>query len=140
MSIATLARAVLAADAGVIALVKTGAVTRIYPAGEAPQPMVLPTITYSNISKVSSYSQDGVTLVKARVEFSAWAATYASATAVARAIRDAIHSYPGDPAGVQDFEAANERDLTEDVQETGGTRRLQRISMDFFAYARDAAA
>ncbi len=140
MSAAILARAVLAADAGVLALVRIAGVTRVYPEGEAPQPLPLPCITFRSISKVTRYGQDGPDIVATRLEFDSWAATYAEVAALAKAIRDALHAHNSDPEGIQDFEATNERDLPEDIQEAGGTRRLQRISSDFFAYARDAAA
>lgn len=139
MSIEILAREVLAQDPGVLGLVQSGGVVRIYPMLLPPNP-TLPAITYRGISKVTAYNFEDPDMVQCRIQVDAWATTYAAVKALGKAIRDAFHRYPGTDGGIQDFEAVNEQDLFEDVTDATGTRRLHRVRSDFFAYARDAAA
>jgi len=119
-----LARARLAADAGVTALVSA----RLFP-NKLPQATTLPAVVLSVISDVPSESLDGfVGLRRARLQVDAYDRTYDGAQALA----DAIFAVLGDVA-TPDFASlqGQRRDLYED-QSTN-----HRASQDFIIWTRE---
>lgn len=83
--------AILEADAGVGALVSA----RIYPL-ELPERVTLPAIRYQRISTSPEAAHTGDSgLARARLQLTVHAATYASAAAVAEALRAALHGKKG---------------------------------------------
>lgn len=88
-------------EAGLVSLLNgTSAITnlcagRIYPVvmPELGQP---PCIVYQLVSSVSQYSNDGPSgFVTARMQLTAWAASYADAKALDAAVRAALDGYTG---------------------------------------------
>lgn len=130
IDVETRTKAVLVASATVTALVPAARVQT----SELPLDVVFPAISILEISSVGDYTQDGPGLIKSRVQVDAWAKSKASARAIAIAVRDAIQAFAGEPDGIQDFADAGRRVLYED------DTKLHRISSDFFAWSRDAAA
>jgi len=94
MAATTLEEAVyslLVANAGVLALLST----RIYPL-VVPQDASMPALAYQRISSVPVRSHSGfASLTRTRMQITCEAATYASAKAVAVAVRRAVESYVG---------------------------------------------
>lgn len=68
---------------------------RLYPLTR-PQGVTLPAVRYQRISTVADAAHDGATgLAQCRFQFSIHASSYASAAAVAQALRRALHGQRG---------------------------------------------
>ena len=94
--IQTAVRAILAADAGVSALVGT----RIYP-DRLPQNVTYPAITYEMYSEDSFEAMDGLLgIAEATIEVTCWASTRLVASSVQDAVRLALANYQGTSSGV----------------------------------------
>jgi hypothetical protein len=80
----------LLADTTLAALIGTSIYPVLLPEGTSTA------VTYRVISKVPDYSlTSALGMVKARIEFNAWAATYAAAKAIEEAIRLSLDGYAG---------------------------------------------
>lgn len=91
MDIETALRAHLANHSGLAALVGG----RIYPL-ILPQDPALPAVTYQKVSESSEYIHDGVSSIrKGRLQLDCWAATYATAKAVAAQVKASLHRFSG---------------------------------------------
>lgn len=96
----------LLSDAPLAALIGT----RIYP-DEMPQGSVLPTVCYLDVSDVKMHTLLGQAVVERPVrQFTVYAATKASAKAVAKAIKASLSDYQGTLSGleIQKIEQLNE--------------------------------
>jgi hypothetical protein len=122
--------ALLNAHAGLIALVKTGLVTRIYWV-ERPQSSALPSVTLQRIDGIPDTAMRGKTgLCQSRVQVDCWGKTYTEAKAVARQIKGALSGHKG---GIfKGIFQVDERDGS-DAAATGGSR-IFRVSIDFIIW------
>ncbi len=108
----------MTAFAGLTALVST----RVYPS-RAPQNATYPLVVYQRISGEHGEVMEGSDgLGMARVQFLAWATTYASAKAVAEQVRLALQSRVGSLSGlaVTVVEAADIPDFWDDTSDIHG--------------------
>ncbi len=60
-----------------------------------PEKAALPTATFQVISDVPTYTLDGLTFAKARVQIDAWGLAYGDASNVAQVIRTVLERYAG---------------------------------------------
>jgi hypothetical protein len=100
--------------------------TRVYP-NKLPQDPTLPALSYRRVSAVrpSAMGSD-IGLARARFQVDVWAATYASARAVAEQLRQALQRWRTTTGTiVQDSFVLNETDLYEDTTE------IHHVAMDF---------
>lgn len=99
----------------------------------------LPAITLFNVSPARTYTFKGPSgLAGPRVQVDCWAADFATAKALSRAVIDTIEP-PATVAGINFHAAflANERGpSTEDL---GGGNAVHRVSLDFFVWFSPAA-
>ena len=122
----------LLATAGVTALVGT----RVYP-GVRTQGAALPALVFNRISGVRDYTMiEASGQVESRVQIDAWAASYAAAKTLARAVRASLSGIAGTYSGVevQGVFLDGERDSFEGE----APDRLYRVSMDFNVWAVEA--
>lgn len=70
--------------------------TRFYTAGDVPQNVTLPYMTYQRISGVRHRHQAGAGLVEARYQFNCYATKQIGAAALGTALRAALERYRGD--------------------------------------------
>ncbi|MCR6734447.1 MAG: DUF3168 domain-containing protein [Afipia sp.] len=88
-------RAFLLGDAGIVALVTTGGISRVYPI-KLPQGTKTASIVYTRISGSSIYHMQGQSgLSMPRYQIDAWAPTGDAATALANLIKDRLSGYRG---------------------------------------------
>jgi len=91
----------LLATSSITALVGTGAAARIFPL-RIPQDAARPALAYQKISSPKTHSHGGTSnLARSRFQFTAQAATYTSAKALAAALRTALIGYRGTVSGVR---------------------------------------
>lgn len=137
-NLGTSLRTVLAANAGVTALVGgAGASARIHPQ-VAPQKTALPYVTYYVASSTEkSASLDGLpaALEWARVTFDCWAEKYADAAALEKAIRLALDGYAGTPAGGVKILACRRIDRRELYEPDAIPKALYRAGADYLVNA-----
>ena len=99
----------------------------------------LPAVTLFNVSPGRTYTYKGVAgLAGPRVQIDCWAADFATAKALARAVIATIEP-PATVAGITfqgAFQADERGPVTEDL---GGGRKVHRVSLDFFVWFSPAA-
>lgn len=94
----------LTMNAGVKALVAT----RVYPLA-APQDAAMPNLAYQRISGVPDLAHNGATgIMRARVQITCMASTYAGVKALSDAVEAALHGWKGGSVGAAIID--NERD------------------------------
>lgn len=94
--------------------------------GLAPQGQQLPCITLTVVTDGPvDHSLDGAGLSQARVQADCWAATYAQAKALSRAVRTALDAWQG--GVIAGAFLAGARDLPDD----DGVTEIPRVTMDF---------
>lgn len=120
----------LAAVGGVTALVGN----RVYPL-RAPQNAQRPFVVFQRISapRVSAFGSDSG-IARPRFQVTSWGETYASAKAVATAVRQALQRYRGTVLGVEilDCFVDTDQDLVDDEVKLFG------VATDFFIPHREA--
>lgn len=117
----------LLADATVSAAVGT----RVTPVARA-QASALPAITYTTISAVPSYSDDGEDGIREdRMQIDCWGASYSTAKQLARAVVDSLSAFGGTVGSLRIRYIT--LDIEHDLQEGGGNAAeyLYRTSLDF---------
>jgi hypothetical protein len=93
MSAASVLFAICSADAGVMALLTSSGVTRLYPAGNAPQGQFQPYATYAIVGGHVENSMDAASRAdNRRIQIDGWAKDPDSAAAITAAIRAALES------------------------------------------------
>ena len=96
--------------------------TRVYP-GSRPQGSALPAVVLNRISGGPLYADDGeVGLEQARIQVDCWAASYAGAKLLARAVTASLSAFEG-TVGETTFQLI-ELDIEQDLREGGGPRAL----------------
>lgn len=95
------------------------------------QASALPALVLNVVSNVPEYSDEGEAgISQARVQVDCWGSTYASARALARAVKDRLSGTAETVAGVE-FSAAWV-ELEQDLYETAAAGApLYRVSLDF---------
>ncbi len=89
--------AVLLADAALAAIVGPRITWQVRPQGDA-----LPAIVLQRVSGARDYAMEGPTgLVQSRVQMDCWSVTYASALAVARALRNLLSGLRTEAGGTE---------------------------------------
>lgn len=104
---------------------------RLYPL-KLPQAPTYPAVTYTRISGPRLYAHDGPAgMAEGRFQFDAWGASYASAKAVAAALRGAMEGFSGTSGGVSiaSIFCVNETDEYQPEEGDGGDWR---VSLDFW--------
>ncbi len=117
----------LLADTAVAAAVGT----RITPVVRA-QASPLPAITFTTISAIPSYSDDGEDGIREdRMQIDCWGSSYTSAKQTARAVVNSLSAFGGD-VGAQHIRYIT-LDIEHDLQEGGSnaSEYLYRTSLDF---------
>lgn len=129
-------------QAVIAALLANDAVTahagrRVYPLIR-PQDSAMPALVFTTISSQPDATHDGATgLSESRIQLDAYAATYAAAKGLARAVRGVLHQFAGDvevdggTVTLQGVFQDGERDLFEGE----APERIFRVSLDFNVWA-----
>ena len=103
-----------------------------------PQPAVLPAITLTRISRVDDMAFSGLTgLAMTRMQADGWAATYAGAVRIGRALQAALTGFSGTRGGTE-FCGIFAAGLRDSFEESGAaaSSRLYRVSLDFMIHHR----
>lgn len=108
--------------------------TRVYPL-TLPQGVVLPAITYQQISGPREQAYDGPSaLAHPRFQLDCWAETYGEAVGLARAVRQALDGYQGLMGGVAVRDVVIDNELDGYEPETA----LWRRTIDVIVWHEDA--
>ena len=109
--------------------------TRVYP-GSRPQGSALPAVVLNRISGGPLYADDGEAgLEQARIQVDCWAASYAGAKLLARAVKASLSAFEG-TVGETTFQLI-ELDIEQDLREGGGDAVDYpfRTALDFLVWA-----
>ncbi len=119
--------AYLKAQVGLTALIAT----RIYP-NVGPQGCAMPYLTYLDISDIKDHALSGqVTLERPMKQFTVYAATKASASAVAKQVRLALVDYQGTMSGIEIQKIQLENELSGLEMLGDGTLKIYTHDLEF---------
>ena len=107
--------------------------------GERPKKEPLSAITMLIVSPGRNYVHAGADPTGSpRVQFDCYAATFAQAKAIARALRDILET-PAVQDGIAFSKSIHEAERGPLIEDTGGGLKVYRVSMDFFVWFSPAA-
>src|SRR5437870_436696 len=120
-------------EAGIVSLLAASPVaslvgSRIYPVVLPPETTVFPALTYQAVSSSSEWATDRTEYDEKRIQFDAWAQSYADCKAVLKALNGVLHGFVGTLSdGTRVILAL--RDVTVDFWQS--EPRLYRSTADF---------